>query len=81
MAEYNYTKRVEQRFLCGCHIDEMIDGSYGITYCNKHKAAPSLYEALKIILHQYRLVRPQIFGTDEYEDVAHEALAMAEGKE
>ncbi len=41
-GKYNYTKRIEQNFPCGCHIDEMIDGSYGITYCPKHKVAPDM---------------------------------------
>ena len=47
-GKYNYVKRIEQSFPCGCHVDEMIDESYGITCCPKHKAAPDMYEALKI---------------------------------
>jgi hypothetical protein len=46
-GEYNYFKRIEQKFPCGCHIDEMIDNSYGITYCPLHQAAPELLETLK----------------------------------
>ena len=48
----NYSKRIEQKFPCGCEIHEMIDESYNIVYCSKHKAAPLMYEALKGTLHR-----------------------------
>jgi hypothetical protein len=47
LGKYNYVKRVEQTFPCGCHIDEMLDESYGITYCPIHASAPDMYEALR----------------------------------
>lgn len=39
---------VLQRFPCGCHINKMADDSLGITYCDIHKSAPDMYEALKV---------------------------------
>lgn len=71
MGDYNYTERVEQKFPCGCHIDEMIDGSYLIVYCPKHKAAPDMYEALEVIRKH---------GIGAAESLIDQALAKAEGK-
>ncbi len=39
-----------------------------------------MYEALKELLHKYRLVRGQIFGADQWEDAARQALAKADKK-
>jgi hypothetical protein len=78
MAEYNYVKRVEQIFPCGCHIDEMIDESYGITYCSKHNAAPDMYEALKVIIE--RLDKGLALGETLELSTARKALSKAEGR-
>lgn len=52
MTYYDY--KIKQSFPCGCHVDEMADGSYGITYCPMHNVAPKLYVSLKVLL---KLVR------------------------
>ncbi len=49
----NYTKGVTTRLYlghhgCGCFIFKE-DGKVFIEYCPKHKAAPDMYEALKMI--------------------------------
>ena len=84
---YNYVKRIEQKFPCGCHIDQMSDGSYGISYCPVHKAAPDMYEALKFFCERNKseyeyLDRGIGISTDVGKAFlnARKALAKAEGK-
>ncbi len=90
MAYYDY--KIKQNFPCGCRIDEMANGSLGITYCPKHKAAPDMYEALRGIL---LVAQPCDGAKFEFEktyigvfrihgnrlEKALEVLAKAEGKE
>lgn len=61
--------------------DEAIHPVEADANCRLIAAAPELLEALEVLLRQYRVVRPQIFGTDTYEEWARAALAKAkEGK-
>jgi hypothetical protein len=91
-GEYNYFKRIEQKFPCGCHIDEMIDNSYVITYCPLHQAAPEMLKALKGILlvatpineNSTMVFEKEYFGGFEVLgnilESACDAIAKAEGR-
>lgn len=78
-----YTKRHKRtyyrnEFQCGCRVVGDNAGCYTIEYCPKHKAAPELYEALKLLVTMFR--------SDDYQDwrnsieIAEKAIAKAEGK-
>ena len=66
---------------CGC----VADGFYVITYCPKHKAAPELHEALKLLANpSYDPGRGSGAHRDDFwkaMDMATKALALADGKE
>ncbi|MDP2661324.1 MAG: hypothetical protein Q8R28_11415 [Dehalococcoidia bacterium] len=87
----NYTpgpwKRLweEGKFICqsgsGAHIATMADGwppEDIEANANLIAAAPDLLEALRALLGVYRLKRPQIFGSDQWEETARAAIAKAE---
>ena len=43
----NYMNWSEKAYDCGCEILTDNMGTYEISYCPKHTAAPEMYEALK----------------------------------
>ncbi len=82
---YNYTRRIEQQFPCGCRIDEMIDDSYCIVFCSKHDAAPDMYKALRFFVFQtepwIKLYPDLKIWADLAIEAGNEALAKARGDE
>ena len=74
-------KNVKATLSCGCKVVEAgFDTGFtkvvydNIEYCRKHKAAPDMYEALKTVLSQLKLVSK---GTFELPSDA-EAIKQAE---
>jgi len=95
VSRNHITHMILQRFPCGCTIEELADGSHGINYCPKHKAAPDMYEALKEAKEWIAELQNSIKGLCEDEGLEYheptepckteirinKALAKAEGKE
>jgi len=81
-----------QEFPCGCRIVNFEDGSCGINYCSKHKAASYMYEALKAqhqaidLLFAMLILRDKTFFPSKsgqpWEAIieGNKALAKAEGR-
>ncbi len=72
---------------CGCEVEfrynDVIKDAAKIVYCPKHKAAPELYEALKIAesaLNLYSGLHPSDKILSKQCEIADKALAKAEGK-
>ncbi|KKM70807.1 hypothetical protein LCGC14_1437020 [marine sediment metagenome] len=69
-----YQDREERSVCAGC-------GSYYVVSPERLKKSQEilddLVEALKTLLAKYRLARPQIFGTDNEEEAARQALAKS----
>jgi len=62
---------------CGCKVFCKSNGDYIIEYCNKDRAAPAMYEALKKMLSVWCC---KDLHRTQYEQVI-KALAKAEGKQ
>ena len=76
-GELNYEPKGWEQ--CGCHIREEPLWSAQIEYCPKHKAAPAMYEALKL----WRAHQQNTYGhyCGDCAKPLEQALAKADGRE
>ena len=66
---------------CGCVVIEDRTAGIYLVYCNKHEAAPDMYEALKEITELAPRDKLKLPYAIKVVEIADKALAKAEGKE